>query len=82
MTTTSLGFFPSSKRCPILSLFPLDPPLTRDSLPYQATAILLNDPTLNHEYLPFSGLPEFTSAAAKLILGPDSPALAKGRVAR
>ena len=46
----------------------------------QATELLLNDPALDHEYLPITGLPEFTSAAAKLILGADSPALAEGRV--
>jgi aspartate aminotransferase, cytoplasmic len=34
---------------------------------------------LNHEYLPIAGLATFTSAAAKLILGADSPALAEKR---
>lgn len=34
-----------------------------------------NDMTLNHEYLPVLGLPEFTSAAVKLILGSESPAV-------
>jgi aspartate aminotransferase len=47
--------------------------------PPQATEILLNDPNLDHEYLPITGLPEFTSGAAKLILGADSPAIAEGR---
>lgn len=42
---------------------------------------MLSDPLYNHEYLPITGLPEFTSAAGKLILGPDSPAIAEGRVA-
>ncbi|KAK7693651.1 hypothetical protein QCA50_003220 [Cerrena zonata] len=46
----------------------------------KATEILLNDPTIDHEYLPITGLPEYTGAAAKLILGEDSPALAEGRV--
>ncbi|EGN95393.1 hypothetical protein SERLA73DRAFT_186351 [Serpula lacrymans var. lacrymans S7.3] len=46
----------------------------------KATQILLNDPTLDHEYLPITGLPEFTAAAARLILSPTSPALAEGRV--
>ncbi|KAF8334277.1 aspartate aminotransferase [Cantharellus anzutake] len=46
----------------------------------KATEILLNDPSLDHEYLPITGLPEFTSAAAKLILGASSPAIAEGRV--
>lgn len=45
----------------------------------KATEILLNDPSLDHEYLPITGLPDFTSAAAKLILGPNSPAIAEGR---
>lgn len=47
----------------------------------KATQILLNDQSLDHEYLPILGLPEYTSAAAKLILGSDSPAIAEGRVA-
>ncbi|KAJ7685079.1 aspartate amino-transferase [Mycena polygramma] len=47
----------------------------------EATRILLSDETLDHEYLPITGLPEFTAAAAKLILGSASPALADGRVA-
>ncbi|KAL0573277.1 hypothetical protein V5O48_008684 [Marasmius crinis-equi] len=42
--------------------------------------ILLNSPALDHEYLPITGLPEFTVSAAKLILGVDSPAIAEGRV--
>ncbi|KAF8969980.1 aspartate aminotransferase [Flammula alnicola] len=46
----------------------------------KATHILFHDETLDHEYLPILGLPEFTSAAAKLILGADSPAIKEGRV--
>ena len=46
----------------------------------QATKILLEDPNLDHEYLPITGLPSYTTAAAKLILGEDSPAIASGRV--
>ena len=51
-----------------------------DAIRYQATEILLNDPTLDHEYLPITGLPEFTSAAARLILGGDSAVIAEKRV--
>ena len=40
----------------------------------------MNDPSIDHEYLPITGLPEYTAAAAKLILGEDSPAIAEGRV--
>lgn len=40
---------------------------------------LANDATLNHEYLPINGLPEFCSAAAKLALGDDSTALKEER---
>ncbi|KAH7889292.1 aspartate amino-transferase [Phlebopus sp. FC_14] len=47
----------------------------------KATDKLLNDPNLDHEYLPITGLPEFTAAAAKLLLGANSTALAEGRVA-
>jgi len=46
----------------------------------KATERLLKDPSYDHEYLSITGLPEFTSAAAKLILGADSPAIAEGRV--
>ncbi|RDW80717.1 aspartate aminotransferase-2 [Coleophoma crateriformis] len=45
----------------------------------KADAILRDDPALNHEYLPIAGLASFTSAAAKLILGADSPAIAEQR---
>jgi aspartate aminotransferase len=46
---------------------------------FKADELLRNDPNLNHEYLPIAGLATFTSAAAKLILGADSPALAEKR---
>lgn len=46
----------------------------------QADDILKNDPELNHEYLPIAGLPQYTSAAQKLILGADSPAVKDNRV--
>jgi len=46
----------------------------------KASHIILSDPTLNHEYLPITGLPEFVSGAARLILGGDSPALADERI--
>ncbi|KIJ68976.1 hypothetical protein HYDPIDRAFT_172482 [Hydnomerulius pinastri MD-312] len=45
----------------------------------KATEILLNDPKFDHEYLPITGLPEFTAGAAKLMLGPNSSAIAEGR---
>jgi aspartate aminotransferase len=45
----------------------------------QADEILRSDPNLNHEYLPIAGLSTFTSAAANLMLGSDSPALAEKR---
>ncbi|KAJ9318548.1 hypothetical protein DTO271D3_1210 [Paecilomyces variotii] len=46
----------------------------------QADAILHHDPNLNHEYLPITGLPEYTSAAQRLIFGADSPAIREKRV--
>ena len=46
----------------------------------QADEILRNDPNLNHEYLPIAGLPDFTSASQKLMLGADSPAIKEKRV--
>jgi len=45
----------------------------------KATSILLNDETLDHEYLPITGLAEYTAAAARLILGPECPAIKEGR---
>ncbi|RJE21491.1 aspartate Aminotransferase [Aspergillus sclerotialis] len=39
-----------------------------------------NDPSLNHEYLGIKGLADFTSAAQKLVLGPDSAAIREKRV--
>jgi aspartate aminotransferase len=46
----------------------------------QADEIIHKDPNLNHEYLPIAGLVEFTSAAQRVILGEDSPAISEGRV--
>jgi aspartate aminotransferase, cytoplasmic len=42
--------------------------------------MILDDPAIDHEYLPITGLPSFTSAAAALILGSESQALKEGRV--
>jgi aspartate aminotransferase len=50
------------------------------SAPPQAEEVLRNDPNLNHEYLPIAGLPEFTSASQKLLLGSDNPAIKEKRV--
>ena len=41
---------------------------------------MLNDETLDHEYLPILGLKDFTSTAAKLILGSTSPAIEEDRL--
>lgn len=46
----------------------------------KAEDLLRRDPDLNHEYLPIAGLPQFTLAAQKLMLGADSPAIADKRV--
>lgn len=43
---------------------------------------LAQDPHLDHEYQPITGLPSFTSASSTLILGPASPAIAENRVAK
>lgn len=42
--------------------------------------LLANDPTVNHEYLSIAGNPEFRAAAAKLVLGENSRAIAEKRV--
>ncbi|KAL5343843.1 pyridoxal phosphate-dependent transferase [Aspergillus crustosus] len=46
----------------------------------KADDLIRNDPNLNHEYLPIKGLADYTTAAQKLILGADSPAISDSRV--
>jgi len=45
----------------------------------KADQILFEDPNLDHEYLPITGLKSFTAASARLILGADSAAIKEGR---
>lgn len=45
-----------------------------------AEHLVQNAADYNHEYLPIGGLPQFTAAAARVILGQDSPAIASKRV--
>ncbi|KAJ1552142.1 Aspartate aminotransferase, cytoplasmic [Cladochytrium tenue] len=45
----------------------------------KAKAILNSDASLNHEYLSIDGLASFTDAAARLILGDDSPIIKEKR---
>lgn len=42
--------------------------------------LIVEDGSLNHEYLPILGLPEFRSAASKVALGDDSAAIGENRV--
>ncbi|CAL8329858.1 unnamed protein product [Merluccius merluccius] len=42
--------------------------------------LIVEDASLNHEYLPILGLPEFRSASSKVALGDDSPAIKENRV--
>jgi len=46
----------------------------------KASQIILNDATVDHEYLPITGLSEFVAGAARLILGENSSAISEGRV--
>lgn len=41
---------------------------------------ILNDATLNKEYIPIDGLPLFNSSSQRLIFGDDCPARKEGRV--
>ena len=66
-------------RCSNFSVFQRKAYLA-DAFSPQADEILRNNPDLNHEYAPIAGIPEFTSKAAELILGADSPGLAEKRV--
>lgn len=52
-----------------------------DHGPLQAVTRVVNDPLHNYDYLPMSGHPGFTRAAAVLLFGEDSPALKQNRVA-
>lgn len=42
--------------------------------------MIVNDNSLNHEYLPILGLPEFRANASRIALGDDSPAIKEKRV--
>ncbi|CDQ91699.1 unnamed protein product, partial [Oncorhynchus mykiss] len=59
---------------------------TDDCLPWvlpvvkKVEQMIVEDNSLNHEYLPILGLPELRSAASKVALGDDSPAIKDGRV--
>lgn len=44
--------------------------------------LIVEDGSLNHEYLPILGLPEFRSASSKVALGDDSAAIRENRVRR
>lgn len=46
-----------------------------------AEKLIHEDPNYNHEYLGINGLPELSSAAAKIVFGEDSKALQQGRIA-
>ncbi|PLB39420.1 aspartate aminotransferase [Aspergillus candidus] len=46
----------------------------------KADNLVRNDPALNHEYLPIKGLADYDSAAQKLMIGADSPAIRENRV--
>jgi aspartate aminotransferase len=46
----------------------------------KAERMVVDNPQLDHEYLPIDGLAEFTEASARLVLGNDSPAIRDGRV--
>ncbi|KAM3913355.1 aspartate aminotransferase, cytoplasmic [Leptodactylus fuscus] len=59
---------------------------TDDSQPWVLPVVkkveqkIANDHSLNHEYLPILGLPEFRANASRIALGDDSPAFKEERV--
>ncbi|KAM9326111.1 aspartate aminotransferase, cytoplasmic [Gastrophryne carolinensis] len=59
---------------------------TDDSQPWVLPVVkkveqkIANDHSLNHEYLPILGLPEFRCSASRIALGEDSPAFKENRV--
>ncbi|KAH8261684.1 hypothetical protein KR044_013261 [Drosophila immigrans] len=60
---------------------------TDDSKPFVLPIVkkcefeVVNDPSLNHEYLPMSGNPEFLKAATELLMGTECKAVQEKRVA-
>lgn len=46
----------------------------------EADKLIHEDPEFNHEYLPIQGFASFVDAAAKVILGDDSPAIKEERL--
>lgn len=42
--------------------------------------MIAKDTSLNHEYLPILGLPEFRANSSRIALGEDSPAIQENRV--
>ncbi|KAF9583791.1 Aspartate aminotransferase, cytoplasmic [Lunasporangiospora selenospora] len=64
-------------------IFALSAAYKADTVPEKvnlgADQILVNDQSLDHEYLPILGLDSFRKASVKLILGADSKAIAEGR---
>ena len=58
--------------------FNLPPP--RSTRLDQASRQLEDNPDIDHEYLPITGLPQFTKAAQGLIFGRSSKAVDEGRV--
>ncbi|XP_013414509.1 aspartate aminotransferase, cytoplasmic [Lingula anatina] len=46
---------------------------------HSAENAMANDPTLNHEYLPVKGSPEYCKSVVQLLLGSDSKAISDGR---
>ncbi|XP_050408076.1 aspartate aminotransferase, cytoplasmic [Patella vulgata] len=47
---------------------------------HKAEELVVSNRTLNHEYLPICGLPEFNEAATRLALGSDSSVIKENRV--
>lgn len=60
---------------------------TNEGVPYifqsvrEAENRIINDPSINKEYLPIDGLADFNRLARELIFGADSPAIAENRIA-
>ncbi|KAK0453991.1 aspartate aminotransferase [Desarmillaria tabescens] len=46
----------------------------------KAHTLLIDSPTLDHEYLPITGLAEFTTSAAELMFAKESEVIKQGRV--
>lgn len=73
MTMVSRGYFQPSRR------FQLIYSTKVSYLQFQAERLIVDDLSLDHEYLPIEGLLSFTEASARFMLGAQHPVILEKR---